>query len=187
MMMTVPVSAASLDAQIKATKKNITHSLEDAEKDMLGIRYDVGAIYTTTEDIDEKDVADRFGGTWQEINSTFLWATDGTHDYYIDEDGDGKDDKTDTKINPLHRINGRGGQSRYSLIAGVGIDDKIMYFWTGESSAYVDNHDNIVLSGTAEAGDGAMSGIKITEKDSQDDLDTIMPPYTVVKVFERMS
>ena len=185
MMITVPVSAASIDAQITAAKRSINRSLKSAEKDMLGIRYDVGATYATTEDLSAEDVAEMLGGEWQEINSVFLWATDGAHDYYVDEDGDGKDDKTDTKISALHRINQRGGKSNYSLIAGIGNDDENMYFWTGEPSAYVNNNNKIILSGTESSGDGAWGGIRITEKDDRNPLETVLPPYTVVKVFER--
>lgn len=184
-MMTIPVSAANIDAQITATKRSINRSLQSAEKDMLGVRYDVGATYTTTENITAQDVADKFGGEWQEINSVFLWATDGTHDYYVDEDGDGKDDKTNETISPLHRINQRGGKSNYSLIAGVGNDNENMYFWTDEPSVYASNHNKVALSGTTSSGDGAWGGIKVTEKSLEGDLNTIMPPYTVVKVFER--
>lgn len=186
-MMTIPVSAASIDAQIIATQRSLNRSLQNAEKDILGVRYDIGAIYTTTEDVDAEDITEQFGGEWQEINSAFLWATDGTHDYYVDEDGDGKDDKTNETISPLHRINQRDGKSNYSLVAGIGSDDENIVFWTDDESAYVNSHNTVALSGDATTSATIAYGMQVVEKSLQEGLEEIMPPYTVVKVFERIS
>lgn len=188
-MLTFPVSAASIDSQIDAMKADLDQTVENAGKSLIKTGYDIGTVYTTTEDIDEQDMADMFGGEWMEINSAFLWATDGKDSYKKDEDGDMVDDNDGSSISPLYLINGRGGKSYYNLIAGIGTDEETFAFWTSDSSAYINDNDTVSLSGADAAASAIFTGMRVVEKTAENynSPTEIMPPYTVVKMFERVA
>lgn len=181
----MPVSADSVDAQLTAAKREINNYIDEAAQNAALDAYPDGAVYMTTQDIDEEGMSELFGGSWREINSAFLWATDGTQSYAVDEDFDGIDDNDGTVINELNRIGGRGGNDMYEFAAGLGTDDEGFAFWTDEDSGYVDSTATI-LEATAYSVGSVSSSILVVEKDSESLAVTILPPYTKVKVFERL-
>lgn len=168
------MSDSELENAIDGAKSSVLSSIDMTARRAVSQNYPVGTVYATVnKNIDEDYLYERFGGAWREINHTFLWAT-----------GSGK-----TGI-PAINIGERGGNDRYVLYAGIGIDENGNYaFYTSGDHAY--NPSAILEGNEATLGDLTASIPVIDEDATYERTDpfntTIMPPYTVVKMYENIS
>lgn len=131
------VTTVELQKKFDAAEEQINENIAEAQEDVAKKAYPVGSIYTTFENISEDDMHDRVGGTWRELNDTFLWASD-------------KD------------VGSTGGNDTYEI------------------PSYLNPNPNGVVLDTEEG----LAKVPILQRGRTNI--TIMPPYTVVKMFKRV-
>ena len=159
------ITTLELQAKLAPVEAEIDANIEAAKADLLDRTYPVGSIYTTSSDISASDMHDMFGGTWQRMTDTFLLAAD--YDESPGETGGKKD-------------------YRFSAVLGTDDDDEIVYE-PQSTSEYMNNHQSdfsFKSDNSFEEGSFSTS-IPVTEGSNR--TIEILPKYTAVRMFRRVS
>lgn len=176
------ITSLELEEKLAPIEDEVTQSIEDSKKTLLNKAYPVGSVYTTTEDLSAADMHEQFGGRWEQIKDTFLWAQDSEDEEY----------ETVPKTSILGQYSGLRYYN-FTALLGPDEDDEIA-FSLEASSEYMNNTtpSTSIKSGEYDDGsymtEGNLNGsIPVTEETSANRTTEIMPPYVVVKMFKRVS
>lgn len=160
------------------TFKNVTYNLEDHRiSSIVDAFYPVGSIYMS---VSSADPAQLFGGTWEQIQDTFLLAA-GEEYTAGDTGGSATHTLTENELPEMHktmvlrRFYSPNGANDYAVHIATGSD--------GTTNEIIDANVSgpVVTSGTYNPGKTQKVSINIGGGQAH----SIMPPYMAVYMWKR--